>query len=396
MRLPRFIFVSAFMITFGLGTIIPLAPTIVAHHGGTASSIGMLFGAYSLSRFFSTPFLGALCDRIGRKRVMLISLAGAAIGYLGFAVASSMASLALSWAIVGLTDGIAAATYASCADRSEPLKRSQIFARLGAASGLGFILGPLLAANTINHGIALPFLCVSATYLAALVGTSFLMPETLTITAKSAPLSWRTMNSFVVLGAQLRIPLIRRFLVAIFLFWIVVMTAATNLAALIEYKSGWSASETALLFSLRGGLDVVLALLVVPLVVAWLGEARTALVGGIATAAGCAAFVAFAATSQIPFLLTGLVLFSVGQPHLQTAMLGLASLHTSESDQGRVQGAILGGQASAEIVGPLSAGFLFDGVGPGAPYVLCTFAAGIAGWLGWSGRQSCLPKRVVA
>lgn len=388
MRLPLYLFVSALMITFGLGTIIPLAPTIVAHHGGTAASIGLLFGAYSISRFFSTPFLGALCDRVGRKRVMMISLAGAAVGYGGFAAASSMAWLALSWAVVGLTDGLAAATYAACADRSDPETRSQTFARLGAASGLGFILGPLLAASTIGYGIALPFLCVALVYLAALVGAYFLMPETRLATTGREPLAWRQMNSFVVLGTQLRRPLIRRFLVGIFLFWIVVMTAATNLAALIEYRAGWTPSETAFLFSLRGGLDVVLALLVVPFVVGRLGEARTALIGGIATAAGCAAFVAFAASADPRLLFGGLALFSIGQPHLQTAMLGLASLHTSESDQGKVQGAILGGQASAEIVGPLSAGFLFDIVGPGAPYILCTFAASIAGWLGWSGRRA--------
>lgn len=303
MRLPPFLFVSAFMITFGFGTIIPLAPTLVALHGGTASSIGMLFGAYSISRFISTPVLGALCDRIGRKRVMMISLTGASIGYAGFAAAGSMTMMALSWAIVGLTDGMGAATYAACADRSEPEARSRMFARLGAASGLGFVLGPLLAASTIRLGASVPFLSIAAIYLVALIATLWLMPETRPAAAGTTPLSFKGMNSFSVLGAQLGQPLARAILAGIFLLWIVVMTVATNLAALIELKAAWTPAQTALLFSARGCLDVALTFLVVPLVVTQLGESRTALLGGFATAIGCLACLVFAVTGEIGLLL---------------------------------------------------------------------------------------------
>ncbi len=391
MRFPLYLFFTSFLITLGFGTLIPLAPALVGKFGGTASSIGLLFAAYSFSRFVATPFWGAQCDNIGRKKVLMISLTGAALGYGGVWFATSMWMLAACWAVVGLTDGMAAATYAAAADRTSSADRSRVFARLNAASGLGFVVGPLLGAATIDLGPAAPFALVAAIYASAILATYHFMPETRPESVKTETFSFRQSNSVAVLISQLRLPTIRNLLIGIFLMWLVVMSVATNLASLIEIKTDWSPEQVAFLFSARGVMDVLLSALVVPFVVVRLGEARTALMGGLVVGTGAILIVAFAWTTSAAFVFAGVLLFSIGQPHLQTSLIGLASLATPEERQGKVQGAIQGCQSSAEITGPLSAGFLAEGVSPASPYMLSAMAAVIAGRLGWD--HSVLRKR---
>src|SRR5258708_3106541 len=144
-----FILFTAFLNLAGVGILNPIVPFIVGKYVARADGafvVSLLFTSYSLCQFLAVPTLGALSDRFGRRPVMLISLLGSAAGYLIFGLGGALWVLFLGRIIDGLTGGNIATIYAYGADITEPKDRTHFFGLLGAAAGMGFVMGPALAA----------------------------------------------------------------------------------------------------------------------------------------------------------------------------------------------------------------------------------------------------------
>lgn len=228
------IFVTVFLDLLGLGIIIPvLAPILFdpasgvlppAHSLGTrALVLGLLAAAYPLAQFFGAPLLGGWSDRVGRKRVLLVSLAGTMAGYVLFALGVLTASLPLlflSRLLDGFTGGNISTAMSAIADLSDEKSKAKNFGLIGMAFGLGFILGPYLGGKLSDPAVvpwfsyATPFWFAALLALANIALVQWRFKETLRAPSR-AEVSWLT--GFRNLGRALQLPALRSMFVVVFL-----------------------------------------------------------------------------------------------------------------------------------------------------------------------------------
>ncbi len=179
-----FILVTLLLDTLGIGVIIPVLPRLIESFlGGDIARASSYFGAfvavYAAMQFVFAPILGGLSDRFGRRAVILASLAGASLDYLLLAFAPSLAWLFLGRVVAGITGASFSAATAYIADVTPPEKRAQSFGLMGAAFGLGFILGPALGGLLGGFSLRLPFLVAAGLNLLNFLYGSVVLPESL-------------------------------------------------------------------------------------------------------------------------------------------------------------------------------------------------------------------------
>ena len=158
-RVIHFVFFTVFLDLIGFGIVIPLFPFYVKSMGGSARTLGFLLASFSFTQLVATPLLGRLSDRVGRRRVILLSLAGNAASMVLFALATKVSLLPLLFAsrvLAGATAGNLSACQAAIADVTEGEERAKGMGRLGAGIGLGLVLGPALGASLSRFGMWAP------------------------------------------------------------------------------------------------------------------------------------------------------------------------------------------------------------------------------------------------
>ncbi|MCU0689735.1 MAG: MFS transporter [Phycisphaerales bacterium] len=173
----------------GIGILIPVLPYIVKQFTDNAMIAGVLGTAYAMCQFLATPILGSISDRVGRRPVLVLSLFGSAIGYVIFGLAGALYVLFIGRIIDGITGGNISTAYAYAADCTKPAQRARTFGLLGAAMGLGFIIGPAiggwlstqsLAVGSIKvDGVHLPAFAAAVATMTAAVWATLVLPESL-------------------------------------------------------------------------------------------------------------------------------------------------------------------------------------------------------------------------
>lgn len=336
----------------GISLVMPIVPGLLREVGHTGD-LGWRFGAflslYALMQFLCAPVLGALSDRFGRRPVLLVSLAGAAVDALFMANASSLWMLFVGRAIAGMTGASMAVASAAIADLTPEHQRARWFGRMGACFGLGFIAGPALGGVLGDHGVRLPFVAAAAlnglTFLAALVLLRESRPQALGakpfdrgVLHPLAPLRWAA-------GFPALLPMLGVFLMLV----LVGEVAGTTWVIYGEDRFAWNGTMVGL--SLAGfGLchALVQAFVAGPVAERW-GERATIALG---TAADFTAYVliAFAtrgwmALAMLPLLCLG----GIGAPALRSSL----SVRVGEAHQGRLQGVIASITSLAAVLGPL-------------------------------------------
>jgi DHA1 family tetracycline resistance protein-like MFS transporter len=179
-----FIFVTLFLDVFGFGLVIPVMPKLVEQlQGGNleaaAHSVGWLGSLYALMQFVFSPIIGSLSDRFGRRPVILTSLLGSGIDYLVLAWAPTIGWLYLARIVSGITAANFSAASAYIADVTPPEKRAAGFGMIGAAFGLGFIVGPAVGGFLGGYGLRMPFLVAAGVTLINWLYGAFVLPESL-------------------------------------------------------------------------------------------------------------------------------------------------------------------------------------------------------------------------
>jgi DHA1 family tetracycline resistance protein-like MFS transporter len=374
----------------GVGLIWPILPSIVERlTGGTVAEVAVIYGAlavaFSITQFLFAPVLGALSDRVGRRPVMLVAL-----GALGVDMALIAFAPSIFWVFVArILGGAFAATLsiasASIADMMEPKDRAAGFGLIGAAFGLGFIVGPL--AGGVLGGIdpVLPFLAAAALSFANVAFGYFFLKETLPAERRSsAPKRTNPFSALAwILAAPSLLPLTIALLVATTIqrglesIW-VLFTAA---------QLGWDVREAGVSLAVVGLCFVVVQGFLVGRVTKRVGE-RTAMIGGFLVSAAVYVLLAFNTSSFIGYV--GIIPHVLGWGIATPALQAIASRATDAQNQGLLQGSLSGIQGLSAIMGPMlsSASFAyFTSAGapvhfPGAFFLLGTFALLAAAWLG--------------
>lgn len=358
------VFLTILLDLIGFGMILPLLPFYAQELHATPFRIGLLFSSYSLAQLFFAPLLGRLSDRIGRRPVLLGSIAGSVAAHLLFAQASSYGVMLLARGLSGAAANYAVAQ-AYMADVSSRENRSRAMGLVGAAFGLGFVLGPALGGILAEVGEP-RLVPLSAAVLSAInfVIALFGLPESLSPGLRGrGDVSWLGVAS---LRAVWRDAPLRGLMALFFLVVLCFSMMETTLALFCQQYFGFGRRETSWLFVFVGLVLVVVQGGLLGRLVKRFGERRLIVSGIVLMVLG---LVLLPLTHQsVPWLLTGLFLLAVGQGIHNPSSLGLLSRMTDESSQGGVIGVSRSFGALARTLGPTAGTWIFGALGADWPF----------------------------
>src|SRR5882724_668066 len=207
------IFLTIFVNLVGFGIIIPLLPFYAETFGASPLTIGLLFAVFSLCQLAAAPALGDLSDRYGRRPVLIFSLAGTVVSFVMLALAHSIAMLFAARIVDGLSGGNISTARAYVADITEPKDRARAYGLIGAAFGLGFIIGPALSGVLAQVSITAPIWAAAGITLVATLMAWFWLPETVHRAHAGTGMPFRNV------AAMMRRPGLRRVLAIDFIYW---------------------------------------------------------------------------------------------------------------------------------------------------------------------------------
>jgi DHA1 family tetracycline resistance protein-like MFS transporter len=380
-RVIDLVFVTVFLDLIGFGIVIPLFPFYVESMGGSARTVGFLLACFSFTQLVATPLLGRLSDRVGRRKVILFSLAGNAASMVIFALATKLSLLPLLFAsrvLAGATAGNLSACQAAIADVTVGEERAKGMGRLGAGIGLGLVLGPALGASLSHFGMWAPPLGAAGMALVDLVAAFFLMPETreprrrATSPADAIATASSRAPSLLAVLSQKRLVLV---LVLYFCTFLYMTTMQVALALLAARRLGWGASEVGNVFALFGVVSLVIQGGLIGWIARSLGQVRVVAGGSLMSAVG---LTTIALAYHFAPLIAGLLLLALGLGVTQPMLSSLASEYAGSEQRGAVLGFAQSAGGLARTLGPVLSGFLFVGLGAGAPFAGGAVAAALA------------------
>ena len=383
-----FILVTVMIDAMGIGLIIPVMPDLIQEVEGSGLARAALWGGvlstvFAVMQFLFGPVIGGLSDRFGRRPVLLLSLVVMALDYLVIAVAGSIWLLLAGRIVGGITAATNSTANAYMADISKPEDRSANFGLIGAAFGLGFVLGPLIGGVLGEYGTRAPF--YAAACLAALnaVFGYFVLKETVTDSIRR-PFRWARANplgSFRQLG---NLPGVGPLLVVFFIYQVAFMVYPAIWSYFGKARFGWDPSTIGLSLALFGIMMAVVQGGLIRVVLRLLGERGTVIYGHLFDIAAFLAL-AFVTNGTLALILTPLAaLAAVITPALQ----GIMSRAVGADAQGELQGALTSVAALAMILSPMVMTGTFAAFTaadapvylPGAPFILSAalIACGLA------------------
>jgi MFS transporter, DHA1 family, tetracycline resistance protein len=355
------IFLTVFIDLLGFGIIIPLLPFYAEAYGANAFTVGLLGTSYSLMQFVFSPAWGRLSDRIGRRPIILVGLAGSCASYMALALADSLALIFVARIVGGIAGANIPTAQAYIADVTTPENRARGMGLVGAAFGLGFIFGPAIGGILSTFGPSTPMWAASALCGANLMAAYFLLPESRTVDAARPSLSR--------MDALRRAFADRRLLLLLSLYFLV--TAAfsgfeATFALFSERRFGFTVSTIGYLFAFIGFTLAMVQGVFVGRVVKRVGEARLIPVA-IATIGLGIGLVPFA--WSVPMLLVAVGTLAIGMGFNGPSMGAMVSKLTHADDQGGILGLASSLASLGRVVGPAWGGYLFDQFGIAMPYL---------------------------
>lgn len=353
-RLPvLFILITVVIDAMGIGLIMPVMPALIqevegAGIGRAAVWGGILATIFAAMQFLFGPTLGSLSDRYGRRPVLILSLVVLALDYVLMALAHTIWLLIIGRIIGGITAATQSTSAAYMADISKPEEKAANFGLIGAAFGVGFVLGPLMGGVLAEYGTRAPFWAAAILAAANAVFGYFILPETVTDRIRR-PFQWRRANplgAFANIGA---LPGLKRLMLITFVYTVAFFVYPGVWAYFGAERFGWGPGMIGLSLGLFGiGIAIVQGLLIRPILTR-IGERRAVILGlGIDVVAFV--LLAFVTNGWLALALTPLTaLGSIAGPALQ----GIMSRTAADNQQGELQGTITSINAVATIVAPL-------------------------------------------
>ena len=354
------IFLTIFVNLIGFGIIIPLLPFYAKTFGASPLVIGLLFGTFSLCQLVASPALGDLSDRWGRRPILVFSLAGTVVSFVMLALAHSILMLFLARIVDGLSGGNISTARAYVADITEPKDRARAYGLIGAAFGLGFILGPAISGVLSRYSYTAPIWAAAALTLVATLMAWFWLPETVHRGQAGAG------NPLRYLPEMLRRSAVRRVLLIDFGFWFSFAIFQATFALFVASRFGFDAAQTGYLFAGFGLLGVIVQGGFIRPIVHRLGDRTTFLAGLIFSAIGM--FTGALTHSLWMFVLT-LVPLALGMGFGTPTVSSLVSHAAGKHEQGRMQGAASSIESLGRTVGPVWGTAALQHFGDSMPYV---------------------------
>ncbi|MEO6236772.1 MAG: MFS transporter [Vicinamibacterales bacterium] len=353
------IFLTILVNLIGFGIIIPLLPFYAQTFGASPLTIGLLFASFSLAQLFASPVLGAWSDKWGRRPVLIFSLVGTVVSFVMLALAHSLAMLFAARLVDGLSGGNITTARAYIGDIATEENRAKSFGMLGAAFGLGFIIGPALGGLFARISYTAPIWAAAAITVLATLVAWFWLPETVHRVNAVSGSPWRALRE---LSGRREL----RLLFSIdFLYWGSFAVYQTTFALFGARRFGFDATHTGYLLAAFGFLGVLVQLGLVGPIVKRLGERRTLTVGLVFAAIGWGGS---AMTHSLPLFIAMLVPGAIGIGLCNPSLVSLVSGAAGKHEQGRVQGAAGALESLGRTIGPVWGNGVLQWAGEGAAY----------------------------
>jgi DHA1 family tetracycline resistance protein-like MFS transporter len=389
----KIIFLIVFVDLMGFGLIVPLLPFFAEHFAASPTTVGLLMASYSLAQLVSAPLWGRLSDRTGRRPVLLWSLGGIALAYLGLALAESLWMLFVARTVAGAMAGNIAAAFAYAADVSTPATRARAMGTIGAAFGLGFMIGPAIGGALAGHdplhaNFQLPALAAAALSTTAFLLTLFVLPESLSAELRArarqgAAGPTRLAEFRRVIGRSV----VAQILLVSFLATFVFAGLEAMFALWSHQHLGWGPAQNGYLFALVGTVSALVQGGLVGPLARRFGEPRLIALGAAGLGLG---MLLIPLTATAWDLSVVMVLAAAGFSLLSPGLNSLLSLHVGRANLGGSMGVSRSVTTLARVVGPVCLGVVFDAMGKDWPFyagaaimaltVVMTSRFAAAGW----------------
>lgn len=365
------VLLTVFLDLLGFGIVIPLLTYYAEEFGASPVHVTLLMACYSLAQFVMAPFWGALSDRVGRRPIMLFSVAATALGQAGFAAAGTLGMLFLFRTLHGMATANISTAQACVADLTTPENRAKGMGLIGAAFGVGFTVGPFIGGELSRYGLAFPIWVAAGLSAVNFVLTWFLLPETRKPGAEErkrpiSPTAFLTAMKHPVVG------------LCVALTFVLTMAFALMESSFTLYaKHSYNLDPVAVgrMFGVSGLTTIIVQGGLIGRLVKRYGEARLLPIGVALLALGLA---------LLPFvppvvpMVSVFSLMAIGQGIATPSLHSLISRGTDASEQGFVLGTNQSLAALARVVGPSLSGPLYAYVAPSAPFLSSAVILGAA------------------
>ncbi len=354
------ILLTVFINLVGFGIIVPLLPFYAETFGASPVTIGLLFAVFSLCQFAAAPALGDLSDRYGRRPVLIFSLLGTVVSFVMMAMAHSIAVLFVARVVDGLSGGNISTARAYVADVTAPADRARVYGLIGAAFGMGFIMGPALSGMLAGYGYAAPVWAAAGLTLVATLMAWFWLPETVHREAAGTGMPLRN------LGEMIRRPGLRRMLWIDFIYWFAFAIFQTTFALVVARRFGFDVSQTGYFFAAFGVLGAIIQGGLIRPVVHRFGDKPTFVLGLSCAAVG---LVGASLAQTVATFTLALVPLALGIGFGHPTVSALVSRAGRADEQGRVQGAAGAMESLGRTIGPVWGNAALARFGDGMPYL---------------------------
>lgn len=378
-----FIFVTVLIDIMGIGIIIPIVPELIQEltdfsNSKSAFYGGLLAATYAVMQLLFAPILGGLSDNYGRRTLLLISLFGLGLDYLVIVFAPTLAWLFVARIISGICGSSFTVANAYIADISEAKDRAKNFGMVGAAFGLGFIIGPTLGGVLGEFGTRVPFMVAAGITLVNWLYGYFMVPESLSAANKRS-FSWRRANPIGTLKSISSNKVIVPLLISLFMIYIASHATQSNWSFYAKEKFAWTPLQIGLSLGFVGVMVALVQGFIVPRVVKRFGEIKAVYTGFAFNALGLTLFALVSEPWMVYAVIVPFALGGLAGPSLQSIMAG----QTEANAQGELQGGLTQIMTLTAIIGPpLMTGvfrYYTDPANevyfPGAPFILAAVLA---------------------
>ena len=371
------LFLIVFVDLVGFGLVIPLMPFYAVRFAASPQEVTALVAVYSLMQLLTAPLWGRLSDRVGRRPVLLASLAASALAYLWLGGASALWMLFAARGFAGACAGNIAAAQAYIADVTKPEERARGMGLIGAAFGLGFMIGPALGgllagADPITADLETPAWVAAGLSFLALLGVALLLPESLPAERREGVQPRGRVGA--VMGVLQR-PVLSRLMLIFFLVILAVAGMQSVFAIWAMPQLGWGPRQVGYVFAYVGLISAILQGGLIGRLTQRFGEERLLVCGLALIGLGLLVLPFAHDIALLAAVLTGLAL---GMGLMQPTLNSLISRQAGTEEQGEVMGVSQSVGSLSRVLGPFAAGFCFAEFGRNSPYFFGAALTGIA------------------
>jgi DHA1 family tetracycline resistance protein-like MFS transporter len=382
-----FILVTICLDSIGLGIIIPSFPTLISETAHVPISqasqyFGWVMGAYAFMQFLFSPFIGNLSDRFGRRPILLISVLGMSLDYLVMYFAPDLWWLVIGRAVSGIFGASFTSASAYIADISTPDKRAQNFGMIGAAFGIGFVIGPAIGGLLSDFGARTPFLVAAFFSMANFIYGFIVLKESLPIENRRT-FEWKRSNPFGALQQMKRFKKLKYLFLVSFLTVLTTMCVHSTWNFYSMEKFGWTTKEVGISLAVVGVCFGVVQGALTGKIVAKVGQRNAAKLG---------LFLSIFVLMGMGLIYQGWMMYAIILPYAFTgivdpAIRSIISGQVQSNEQGELQGIFTSLMSLAEIIGPpLFMWFYYNfkssvpnsNIGLGTPFLVAAFIALLA------------------